>query len=31
MLAKGLLQRRKAGYKHVYSAVPDLPKALRAS
>jgi Fic family protein len=31
MLAKGLLQRRKTGHKHVYSAVPDLPKALRAS
>lgn len=31
LLDKGLLQRRKAGHKHVYSAVPDLPKALRVS
>jgi Fic family protein len=30
MLAKGLLQRRKTGHKHIYSAVPDLPNALRA-
>ncbi len=31
LLAKGLLRRRNVGHKHVYSAVPDLPKALRAS
>jgi Fic family protein len=30
LLAKGLLRRRKSGHKHVYSAVPDLPRALRA-
>jgi Fic family protein len=29
LLDKGLLRRRKTGHKHVYSAVPDLPKALR--
>jgi Fic family protein len=26
---KGLLRRRKRGHKHVYSAVPNLPSALR--
>ncbi|HEY5344269.1 MAG TPA: Fic family protein [Solirubrobacteraceae bacterium] len=26
---RGLLQRRKAGRRHAYSAVPDLPKALQ--
>jgi Fic family protein len=26
---RGLLQRRKAGRKHAYTAVPDLPKALQ--
>jgi Fic family protein len=28
---RGLLKRRKAGRKHVYGAVPDLPKALQDS
>lgn len=28
---RGLLQRRKAGRKHSYGAVPDLPRALQAS
>lgn len=28
---KGLLQRKKTGHKHVYSAVPNLPKALRGA
>lgn len=29
LLDQGLLQRRKAGHKHVFSAVSDLPGALR--
>jgi Fic family protein len=31
LLVKGLLRRRKSGHKHIYSAVPDLPHALRES
>jgi Fic family protein len=31
LLNQGLLQRRKAGHKHVFSAVSDLPGALRGS
>ncbi len=29
LLDRGLLQRRKSGHKHVFSAVPDLPEVLR--
>jgi Fic family protein len=31
LLNEGLLQRRKAGHKHVFSAVANLPEALRGS